>query len=185
MPIPVSATANRTVTCSGDWESRVSRVLTDPAVVNLIALLTRFTRICFTRGVALYKSGNPRTNARPKLQAFFGGPMGHHLGDVFEDRMEVEIDRLKFQLSSFDLREVQDVIDEISQRLAGRLDELCKPLLLRIERAVQQQVGDPDHAVKRRTNFVAHFGEEFALGATGGLGGLLGVDELLLGSADQ
>ncbi len=172
------------MTYSGDCESRVSRVLTDPAAVNLIALLTRFTRICFTRaGSPRTSRGNLRPNAGGKLQPFLGSPMRHHLDDVFEDRVHVEVDRLQFQFPSLDLREVQDVVEEIGKRLAGRLDEPCKTLLLWIERTVQQQVGDPNHAIERRANFMAHIGQEFALGAVGRLGRFFCLDDLLLDSA--
>ena len=42
-------------------------------------------------------------------------------------------------------------------------------MLFGVERRIEQQVAHPDHGIHRRTNFVAHRGEEGALGMIGGL----------------
>ena len=43
---------------------------------------------------------------------------------------------------------------------------------------VQRQLGHADDAVERRANFVAHVGQEFALGSIGGFGSFLGLLQL-------
>ena len=52
----------------------------------------------------------------------------------------------------------------------------------RRELGVQRQFGHADHAIHRRADFVAHVGEEFALGAAGRFGFLFGLTEVGVGS---
>jgi len=50
---------------------------------------------------------------------------------------------------------------------------------------VEEEPGHADHAVHGRADFVAHVGEEFALGLAGDLGGLLGGAQLARALLDQ
>ena len=93
--------------------------------------------------------------------------------------------KIQLQPPGFDLRQVEDLVDEHEQVLAVGLDPLQEPqvgffqvLLL----VLQEDVGETDDRVERRAQLMAHVGEELALGPVGSLGVLLGRDEILLGS---
>ena len=80
--------------------------------------------------------------------------------------------RLEVELARLDLGEVENVVDDRQQRfgrVAGRLEVL--PLLAR-QLGVEHQIGHAEDGVHRRADFVAHVGEEGALGVAGGFGGL-------------
>ncbi len=96
---------------------------------------------------------------------------------------QVEVDLLELELAGLDLGEVQDVVDDRQQRLAGAADALG---VLRAGRSsssvVEQQAGQPDDAVHRRPDLVAHRGQEAGLqpgglhrGVARGLEGDLGL----------
>ena len=50
----------------------------------------------------------------------------------------------------------------------------CKASGPHIEIGIHQQLGHPEHAIHRGSNFVTHGGQKFALGLARLLGGLLG-----------
>ena len=56
-------------------------------------------------------------------------------------------------------------------------------MLLVRERGLQREFGHAHDAVHRRADFVAHVGEEVALGSIGFLGGVLGDSQFVFGSA--
>ncbi len=80
--------------------------------------------------------------------------------------------RLELELARLDLGEVEDVVDDRQERfgrVAGRFEVL--PLLAR-QLGVEHEIGHADDGVHRRADFVAHVGEERALGVAGGFGRL-------------
>jgi hypothetical protein len=79
---------------------------------------------------------------------------------------------LQVELAGLDLRKVQNVVDNREQCVAAVANRLDKLILLAGERRIEQQPGHADHAVHGRANLVAHIGQEFRLGAVGGVGGL-------------
>ena len=84
----------------------------------------------------------------------------------------VEIDcwRVQVDLAGFDLRQVEDVVDERQQVVAGggdaarELDLLGRQIAVAI---VGQQLGEDQRAVERRAQLVRHVGEELSLVAVG------------------
>jgi len=70
-----------------------------------------------------------------------------------------------------DLGEVEDVIDDGQQRIAGIADRGDVVVLLGVERSIEQQAAHANHRVHRRADLVAHRCQERALGLVGGLGG--------------
>jgi len=68
------------------------------------------------------------------------------------------------QLARLQLGQVEDVVDDAHQRDAAGLYGACEPRLLFVEMGVEQQARDPQDAVQRRADLVAHAGEERALG---------------------
>jgi hypothetical protein len=65
--------------------------------------------------------------------------------------------------AGFDLREVEDVVDDVQQRMRRALRHRQQLALLGVEIGIEQQPGQADDAVHRRPDLVAHVGEELAL----------------------
>jgi hypothetical protein len=80
-----------------------------------------------------------------------------------------------------DLREVQDVDEDVEQRPRGVVHGLQEGALLGRQIAVEGQTRHADDAVHRSTDLVADVREEVALEARRGLGGLLGPNEKVVG----
>ena len=65
-----------------------------------------------------------RPTSKTQLQPLGRGLLGDQVGHVVEHLLEVEVDVLDRQLAGLDLREVEDVVDDAEQVLAGALDLL-------------------------------------------------------------
>ncbi len=90
---------------------------------------------------------------------------------------------LQHQLARFDLRKVQDIVDDAEQALARAVHGVNEAALLGTEIGALQQLRHAQHPVHRRANLVTHFRQEFGLGAVGRVGfglGLLERDVALL-----
>jgi hypothetical protein len=82
-----------------------------------------------------------------------------------------ERDLLEVELAGLDLGEVEDVVDQVQQRVGRLLRRAADSALLRASaERLQQQLGHADDAVHRRADLVAHVGEELALRARRALG---------------
>ena len=104
--------------------------------------------------------------------------LGRHRQRARNDLLEVKFDAFNIQLSSLDLREVEDVVDEREQGLRRNLDFARIVALPGGQVCGGQEVGQTDDRVHRGANFVAHRGEERALGSARAQGGLSCVVEL-------
>src|SRR6185437_10158102 len=85
-----------------------------------------------------------------------------------------------FGVAGFDFGEVKDVVDELQKMAAADEDVVAVfelPVVQIAEDFVGEHFGESDDGVERRAQFVAHVGEELALGLAGGFGGVLGVLE--------
>ena len=80
---------------------------------------------------------------------------------------KIERSMLELDLAGLDLREVEDVVDDQQQGIAGRPDRLGVVALLVVERGVEDQPAHPDDRVHRRPDLVAHRREERRLGLVG------------------
>ena len=76
-------------------------------------------------------------------------------------------------IAGLDLREVEDVVDEGQERLAGLLDHVEVLSLLGAELGLEHELRHADDAVQRRANLVAHVGQELALHTVGRVGRIL------------
>ena len=85
-----------------------------------------------------------------------------------------EVNRVELDFPRFDLREVQDVVDDSHERLTGRFNHPETLPLFRGELGVQHEIGHPDDPIHRRPNLVTHVGQELALGLVGGFRRLFG-----------
>jgi hypothetical protein len=72
---------------------------------------------------------------------------------MIEGRREVKVAVLKLQLAGLDLGDIQNVVDDREQMLAGSAD-LTQSLDLRGGGIGAQQVGKAEDGVKRRANLV-------------------------------
>ena len=86
------------------------------------------------------------------------------------ERPPVEVDP-----AGLDLREVEDVVDDREEGVAGGPDRVDVVALLGVERRVGEEPAHPDDRVHRRPDLVAHRGEERALGLVRLLGHLAGL----------
>ena len=142
----------------------MTRSTTSPFSVNLTALPTRFVSTCRSR------PGSPRERVRHVVpdQAQELEPLGvRGLGEGAEHLAhgapQVEVDLLEVDAAGLDLREVEDVVDDLEQRPPRLVDHLGVLALLGGERRVEQQAGHADDAVHRRADLVAHVGHELRL----------------------
>ena len=88
---------------------------------------------------------------------------------------------LQLQLPGFDLRQVEHVVENGQQGLAGLLDDLHPLALNRRQGLGGHDLGHAEDAVERGADLVAHGGQEGALGDVGGLGVVPGAHHGLLG----
>ncbi|MNS98397.1 hypothetical protein D3C72_1327630 [compost metagenome] len=95
--------------------------------------------------------------------------------------VQIEGAQLQLQLAGLDAGHVQHVRDQPLQGHARGGDQPDHLGLIRRQRRARQGVDDADHAVQRGADLVAHIGQEVGLGAVGGLGGGLGLDQGLFG----
>ena len=101
---------------------------------------------------------------------FGPGLVGDHRIHIVEQYPEIEILVLQLQPSGLDLGDVEDIVDDGQQMPPRTLDlgELIR--LGRGRRAPAQQMGEAKYGVHRGADFMAHVGEESALGPVRGLG---------------
>ena len=99
------------------------------------------------------------------------GARGHEIQGRLDALAQVERLRLDVHAPGFDFREIEDIVDDGQQRVAGFADGGDVVVLLGVEFCVEQQSTHADHGVHRRADLVAHGGQERALGLVRRLGG--------------
>ena len=85
-------------------------------------------------------------------------PGRERLHQRVEPLAQTERARLEDQLAGLDLREVENVVDDVEQRLGRFAHGVELVVLRRGQVGLAQQLGHPDHAVERRADLVAHVG---------------------------
>ena len=105
-------------------------------------------------------------------------------GDVLDQRLDLNVFRVGGHAVGLDLREVEHVVDEAEQ-VAGvglYLPDIGEHGgVAGVLHLLLQHLAVADDGGQRRAKLVAHVGEELALRAVGGLGGVLGGVQLGLG----
>ena len=98
------------------------------------------------------------------------------VGDFLEHLPQAEGRVLEFELVGFDLREVEDVVEDAQQVPGRRVRDVDELVRLGREVGLQRKAGHVENRVHRRADLVTHVGEEHRLG----LGRLLrlGLGEL-------
>ena len=121
------------------------------------------------QGIALQRQiGNLAGQVGLQGQSFFRHPLADQADEVFQHFAKPEVDLFHRQAVGFDLGEIEDVVDDAQQVLGGLADlaELIDEA--RIGGFAQGQPGQADDGVHRGAQFVAHVGDEGALGPAGG-----------------
>ena len=120
-------------------------------------------------GIAHQRIRDIRMDPQYKVEPFLTGPVSERIERVLQAVAEAERNAGQFQLAGFDLRDIENVVDDGQKRVRRSLGELqAFPLLVR-QFSVEHQFGHPQDAVHRGTNFMAHSRQELAFGPAGGL----------------
>ncbi len=106
----------------------------------------------------------------PQAQALGLDRLGKDGGQVAQQAGNVERRFLQSELAGLDLRDVEDIIDDRQQVPGGGVDGVEALCLLGRHAFATQDIRHADDAVHRGADFVAHVGEEGALGDVGGFG---------------
>jgi len=116
---------------------------------------------------------------RPQHEALVLGAHDKRLRHLGERLAHVEVVGVDVELASLDLREVEDVVEDLEQALGRPVDRLDVPALLGRQLSVECQLGHADDAVHRGADLVAHVREELALCAIGTVGGVLCAQQVV------
>jgi hypothetical protein len=103
-----------------------------------------------------------RVAAADDGEAFGLGGGADQGGGLGEDGVEVEVDGVEDDLPGLDLGEVEDVVDDAEQGVAGGVDAAGEPALGGVQVGGHEQVGESEDAVHGGADLVAHGGQEFA-----------------------
>ena len=126
-------------------------------------------------GVAHDPRGGRLVHRVRELEIRAHDPGRDELQRVLDARRELEGRLLELELAGFDLREVEDLVDDRQQVLATQPDRLGHFALLAIETGRGHQIRHADDGVHRRADLVTHVRQELGLGLSGRLGRHLGV----------
>ncbi len=119
-------------------------------------------------GDDLAGQGGPRREGEG--DAFFLRLEGEHLVHRLEEGEELEGLVVPLHLSGLDLREVEDLVDDVEEVLAAVVDDVEGLALLRSQGLVfAKNLGKSDDGVQGRAQLVRHLREEVALGPVGDL----------------
>ena len=102
--------------------------------------------------------------------AVFGHQGRYDRSHFVEKRRNVDLLNENFHLAGFNLREVEDVIDQAQQMTAGTFDFLevgDKLLLAAVGRVFLKDLAVTNDRIERGAQFVTHIGQELALGPIG------------------
>ena len=138
------------------------------------------------RGVARNDLRQFRGNITDQFQILLVRPKRQRLHRLPHVVPQVEIDGFQVELARLNFGEVKNLVDHSEQGVRGILDGVQIFALLLIQLRSECKFRHSDDAVHRRSDLMAHVGQEFALGQAGRLGGFscpfqLGLESLALG----
>ena len=107
---------------------------------------------------------NPLFNEVNQLDLTLSRIVGEHLNGFLNECREV--DRLVFELNflGFKFRKIENVIDEVNERLSARPHDLDEFFLFARERSFDEKACRSDNAVHRSSDLRAHVGKEVRFG---------------------
>ena len=160
--MPVSETSNPSRSPCSPASRRASSVIRPP-LVNLAALLSRLNRAL--ADLDLVRAHHAQLGAATELERV--AVPGHQRldcrADVGEHGGDVELLDEDVHLAGLDLRQVEDVVDQAEQVLAGAADLVevgLEHVLPQLRGLLEQHLAVADDRVQRRPELVAHVGEE-------------------------
>ncbi len=109
--------------------------------------------------------GHGRVELQLQLQAFGERLVRQQLVDLGQERMQVEVHDRRRRAAGLEPGDLQHVVDQLQQRLAGIMGGPDHAVLLGRQGLAGEQLGHAHHGMERRAQLVAHAGEEAALGA--------------------
>jgi hypothetical protein len=113
------------------------------------------------------------------------GALGDLLAGIEAELVQRKVGVLEQQLVGLDLGDVENVVDD-GQQVMGRIGHLAQALvLLGVAGVALGEVGEADDGIHRRADFMAHVGQEGALGAVGRFGLILGAAQFPRAFIDQ
>lgn len=111
----------------------------------------------------LFDEGDGGIVVEGEFDIFAFGEGADHVDEAFGEVVEGEFDDANFHPSAFDFGEIEDVVDEDEEILAGGLDVANVALLAFVEvDGVGEDIAEAEDAVERGAEFVAHGGHEVA-----------------------
>src|SRR5438132_5080275 len=159
--MPVSATAS-------SIQSRPSATLrtrsaTSPSFVNLQALLKRLSRICLSRNGVRVERAQVLLRFDSEAVLVLLGELSRGADDLVDEPGQINRLGIEFELAGFDLREVEDLVDEAQEVGPGSIHTAQRfQRLFRAEarRIADHHLGQADDGVEGGAQLVAHAGEE-------------------------
>ncbi|OPZ75700.1 MAG: hypothetical protein BWY82_00156 [Verrucomicrobia bacterium ADurb.Bin474] len=91
-----------------------------------------------------------------------------HRDGFLNERAQIEFLREQFELSSFNLGQIKNVVDQREQGVRARPDGFRIVVLLFIKRCIQKKVGHADDCVHRGPDLVAHVCQKLSFRPVGG-----------------
>ncbi len=128
--------------------------------------------------------GQQRVDDGDQLESLRMGLNRQQVRNVVDGAAQVHVDALEVQLSGFDLRKVEDVVDDGEQARGAVADRFRMVALHPIQIGVEQQLRHADHAVHRRPDLVAHVGQELGFHLGGEFGPILGLQQFGIGQLE-
>src|SRR6185369_15264116 len=91
-----------------------------------------------TDGVPTRGKGDVFVDEEAELEPFAGGAGGKQLDDFRHGLVQIKVDGLELELAGLDLREIQNVIDDGQEGLAGTVENLRQFPVVVGERRLQE-----------------------------------------------
>ena len=109
-----------------------------------------------------------------QFEVFGGDTVTHHVGDAQNQAVDGEIVVVDDQLACLDLGKIKHVVDDAQKVLCRTVDLLQPTQRTGVGGFPPQQMGETNDGVHRCADFVAHVGQECALGLGRRFGAPLG-----------
>ena len=113
------------------------------------------------------------------------GANRQRLADPVGQFAQIERRPLELDPARLDLGQVENVVDQIEQRVAVVDHDVQVLALLGVEPGLREQFRHPEHGVHRGADFVGHAGEKLGLGARRRQRRLARLDQLALGCLER
>ncbi len=108
-------------------------------------------------------AGQVRLAERDELEPLLTGGPGEDADGLLDDRGHLEGLGVDLEPARLDLGQVEDVVDDREQGVAGPAQRLGQGPLALVEATAQEQLGQADHPVHRGADLVTHRREELRL----------------------